>query len=61
MYLFIKQPETGKAPIEAILPQAKNMPFYQLINNPIMLLMKTNSVKHKSNMADFALKEKLLE
>ena len=61
MYLFIKQPETGKAPLEAIIPQAKNMPFYQLVNDPIMILMNTESVKQNSKMADFALQEKLLE
>jgi transposase-like protein len=61
MYLFLKQPETGKAPLEAILPQVREMPFYQIVNDPIMILMKTESVKHRGIMADFALTEKLLE
>jgi transposase-like protein len=61
MYLFIKQPETNKAPVEAIMPKAKMMPFYQLVNDPIIILFNTNSVKDKAKMADFSLKEKLLE
>ena len=28
MYLFLVQPESGKAPIETIVPQASGMPFY---------------------------------
>lgn len=61
MYLFLKQPQTGKAPLEAIMPQAKNMPFYQLVNDPIMLLMNNAVVKEKIKMADFSFQEKLLE
>lgn len=61
MYLFIKQPETGKAPLEAIMPEAKQMPFYQLVNDPIMLLMNKAVVNQKGKMADFSLKERLLE
>jgi transposase-like protein len=61
MYLFIKQPETSKAPVEAIMPEAKMMPFYQLVNDPITILFNTNSVKHKSKMPDFSPPERLLE
>ena len=61
MYLFIKRPETGKAPVEAIMPEAKMMPFYKIVNDPILLLMNTEIVKQKGKMADFLLKESLLE
>ena len=30
MYLFIRQPESGKAPIESIMPEAREMPLYKL-------------------------------
>ena len=52
MYLFIKQPETAKAPVEnpdedgveAIMPEATKMPLYQLVNDPIRLLMNTQKI-----------------
>jgi hypothetical protein len=28
MYVFIRQPESGKAPIESIVPEASRMPLY---------------------------------
>ena len=34
IYLFTIQAESGKAPIENILPQANTMPFYRLLNYP---------------------------
>ena len=33
-YVFTVSPETGTAPIEQILPQATQMPFYQILNAP---------------------------
>lgn len=33
-YLFTIQAESGKAPIEKILPEANTMPFYRLLNYP---------------------------
>ena len=49
MYLFIKQPETRKAPLEAIMPQAKEMPFYQLVNAllPFLLTMILSTTREK--------------
>jgi len=35
IYLFTIQVESGKAPIESILPEATTMPFYQLLNYPL--------------------------
>ena len=34
VYVFTQQAESGQAPIEQIVPQAKDMPFYKLINAP---------------------------
>jgi len=61
MYLFIKQPETGKAPVEAIMPEVISMPFYKIVNDPILLLFNNQIVNQKGKMADFSLKEELLE
>lgn len=33
-YVFTIQPSTGRAPIEQIVPQAKDMPFFQILNAP---------------------------
>jgi transposase-like protein len=52
MYLLVRQPETGKAPIETILPQAKDMPFYHFINDPLSAVI-WQSVNLKGRMADF--------
>lgn len=35
LYLFTIQAESGKAPIETILPEATTMPFYRLLNYPL--------------------------
>jgi hypothetical protein len=34
MSLFTIQVERGKAPIEKILPEAQDMPFYHVLNYP---------------------------
>jgi len=34
VYVFTIQPGTGTAPIETIVPEAKQMPFYILLNDP---------------------------
>ncbi len=34
VYVFTQQAESGQAPIEQIVPQAKDMPFYKIINAP---------------------------
>jgi transposase-like protein len=34
VYLFTQQEETGKAPIERIIPEATRMPLYRLLNDP---------------------------
>ena len=60
MYIFLKQPETGKAPIETIMPEAYEMPFYKLVNDPIKIMMNNLIVNQKIKMADFSTKEALL-
>jgi transposase-like protein len=35
IYLFTIQAESSKAPIETILPEAKTMPFYRVLNYPL--------------------------
>lgn len=56
VYLFSKSAETKKAPIEAILPGARKMPLYQILNDPFRVLFDNNAVK----MADFSTKECLV-
>jgi hypothetical protein len=55
MYLFVQQPESGKAPIESIMPEVREMPLYKLINDPLGTVMGVENVKRNVNMADFAL------
>ena len=57
MYLFIQQPESGKAPIESIMPEATRMPLYQLINDPLATVIGVGNVKKNVKMADFLLKQ----
>lgn len=53
MYLFVQQAETGKAPIESILPKARGMPFYQVVNDPLKVVVGLADVKQKGRMAEF--------
>jgi transposase-like protein len=57
MYLFVRQPETGRAPIETILPQAVEMPFYQFINDPFSTVLGSEGVNRKQGMANFSPKQ----
>ena len=56
MYLFVQQAGIGKAPIESIMPEASEMPLYQMINNPFGVLMYgenvKKNVKRNAKMAD---------
>jgi hypothetical protein len=49
----------GKAPIEIIMPEVKDMPFYKMVNDPINILINYN-VNENGKMADFSYKEELL-
>lgn len=55
MYVFIRQPESGKAPIESIMPEASRMPLYQLINDPFGTVLAVENVKKNVKMADSGL------
>ena len=51
VYVFTQRVKDGKAPIEAIMPQAAQMPFYRLLNDPFALLESTQNVKQTPFMA----------
>lgn len=55
VYLFTQQATPGRAPIEAILPEARSMPLYRLINDPFRALQEWESVKLEATMADLLL------
>ncbi len=52
MYLFIRQPDSGMAPIESIMPEAREMPLYELINDPLRAVMGVENVNKNVKMAD---------
>jgi transposase-like protein len=51
MYVFTVQVGTGMAPIEQIVPQAKQMPFYKLVNDPFGSGLLANMCQAKSREA----------
>ncbi len=57
VYVFVRQPGSGKAPIESIMPEASRMPLYQLINDPFGAVLGVENVKKSAKMADFLLEE----
>ena len=52
VYVFTQQATTGQAPIAVILPEARRMPLYRLINDPFRALQERESVKSEATMAD---------
>jgi transposase-like protein len=52
VYVFTQHATTGQAPIEAIVPQARSMPLYRLINDPFRALQERGDVKREVEMAD---------
>jgi transposase-like protein len=52
VYLFTQHATTGQAPIEVIIPEARRMPLYRLINDPFRALQERASVKPEATMAD---------
>jgi transposase-like protein len=52
MYVFIRQPVSGKAPIESIMPDAAEMPLYRMINDPLNAVMGVENVNRNVKMAD---------
>jgi transposase-like protein len=55
MYVFIRQPESGKAPIESIIPDATEMPLYKMINDPLKTVIGVENVNRNAKMADSGL------
>jgi len=50
VYVFVRQPGSGKAPIESIMPEASRMPLYQLINDPFGAVLGVENVKKNAKM-----------
>jgi len=57
VYLFTQRDTDGKAPIEAIVPDAPRMPLYRLINDPFGTLAVLKNVKPATPLADFLLSQ----
>jgi transposase-like protein len=55
VYLFTQQATTGRAPIEVIVPEARRMPLYRVINDPFRALQERTDVKPEATMADLLL------
>lgn len=55
VYVFTQHATAGQAPIETILPEARRMPLYRLINDPFRALQERGNVKGKPEMADLLL------
>jgi transposase-like protein len=52
MYLFTQHATTGQAPIEVIVPEARFMPLYRLVNDPFRALQERHHVKATAMLAD---------
>lgn len=52
VYLFTQRAKDGKAPIEAIVPDAVQMPLYRLLNDPFLVLGRSKNVKQIPEMAN---------
>jgi transposase-like protein len=52
VYLFTQHATTGQAPIEVIVPEARRMPLYRMINDPFRALQERESIKSEATMAD---------
>jgi transposase-like protein len=52
VYLFTQRASTGQAPIEVIVPEARRMPLYRCINDPLRALQEWGYVKVTAEMAD---------
>jgi hypothetical protein len=53
VYLSSYRAADGQAPIEVIMPAARLIPLYRLINDPFRALPEQALVKKKATMADF--------
>jgi len=50
--VFTQHATTGQAPIDVIMPEARSMPLYRLINDPFRALQERENVKREVGMAD---------
>jgi hypothetical protein len=55
VYLFTQRDADSQAPIDVIVPEARRMPLYRLINDPFRALQERRHVKPTVKMADFLL------
>lgn len=55
VYVFTQHATTGHAPLEVIVPEARRMPLYRLINDPFRALQERDYVKPEAHMADLLL------
>jgi hypothetical protein len=53
--VFTQHATTGQAPIEVIVPEARRMPLYRVINDPFGALQERGQVKATATMADLLL------
>jgi transposase-like protein len=53
--VFTQHAPIGRAPIEVLMPEARRMPLYRLINDPFRALQERGNVKRKPHMADLLL------
>lgn len=51
VYLFTQRDKDGSAPIEAIVPEARQMPFDRLLHDPLAVLLGVDQVKLPPKMA----------
>jgi hypothetical protein len=54
VYVFTQQTTTGQAPSEVIVPEARRMPLYRLINDPCRALQERKAVKSEVTLADLS-------
>ncbi len=57
VYLFTQRATDGQTPIEVILPGARGMPLYRLINDPFRALQEREAVQSEATMADLLVPE----
>src|SRR5262249_14433958 len=50
--VFTQHATTGQAPIEVMVPEARSMPLYRLMNDPFRALQEWGDVKREVEMAD---------
>jgi hypothetical protein len=55
VYVFTQHATTGHAPIEVIVPEARRMPLYRVINAPFNALQERGHVKDTPKVAELLL------